>query len=380
MSAPSYSLITKEAALQSLIKGVKKAKRVALDTESNSLHHYYEKVCLMQLSFGDTHAIIDPLSDLEIAPFLTAIQEKTIILHAADYDLRMLNSTFKFRPKNPIFDTMIAAQLLGHQEFGLASLVNKFFKVKLSKQGQKANWAKRPLPKKELDYAINDTLYLERLADLLKEELEKKGRLDWHRETCERLVKATARSNKRRDQEDPWRIKGSHALDRQAQVFLRELWQWREKEAQKVDRPPFKVFDHTMLIQLSAWAATHVGKPITSFPRLPKKWKASRLQGIKEAIQKAEKIPKSAWPSPKKRTGTKPEKGPVVDALRAECARVAKKLEIQPHVIAPLATIRAISLKRPTTLKEMTAEGLMMRWQAELLEPGIRKVFQKNLS
>ena len=142
---------------------------------------------------------------------------------------------------------MLAARLLGERQFGLSSLVEKFLGVKLDKGSQKADWARRPLTERMETYARNDTHYLKPLADKLKLELQRKGRLAWHQESCARLIAESSKPSAT-NADSVWRIKGSHALNRRALAVLRELWQWRESEAIAANRPPFFILNHEKLI------------------------------------------------------------------------------------------------------------------------------------
>ncbi|MFC1806628.1 HRDC domain-containing protein, partial [Planctomycetota bacterium] len=200
---------------------------------------------------------------------LEALADKLLILHAADYDLRMMRATFGFRPRGGIFDTMLAAQLLGHPQLGLAAAVEGRFGVTLCKKGKKSNWSRRPLTPYQLQYASDDTRYLGALADHLGGELERLGRTDWHRESCEALIEATA-ENAARDPDRAWRIKGASRLDRRELAFVRELWQWRESEAQKADLPPFRVLGNHQLLELALWAASHPRRAPDRGPKLPR--------------------------------------------------------------------------------------------------------------
>ena len=160
---------------------------IAVDTEADSLHAYPEKLCLIQVSALGLNELVDPLAQTDLRPLLEIFRRHELIFHAADYDLRLLRRAFDFTPAQ-IFDTMEAARLLGHREFGLTHLVNKYLDVTLEKGPQKANWARRPLTERMQIYARNDTRHLKAVADLLRAELQQKGRLRWHQEVCARLV------------------------------------------------------------------------------------------------------------------------------------------------------------------------------------------------
>ena len=201
-----YILVNNAECLAQLTESLAGTSRVGLDTEADSLHHYFEKVCLIQLSFSGKNYIIDPLAGFSLDAFLGALALKELVLQGADYDLRMLKRSYEFRPRAPVFDTMLAAQVLGYEKIGLAALVERSCGVLLSKEGQKADWSRRPLSEKLLHYASHDTKYLEAVADVMSADLRRLGRMDWHRECCERVVTSAVQSVKGDDSE-AWRVK-----------------------------------------------------------------------------------------------------------------------------------------------------------------------------
>src|SRR5215471_7487645 len=286
------NIIASNARLPELLKKIEVADRVALDTEADSLHSYKEKLCLIQISVpsaiilsnaeqprgtGSTAAlrdgkpnvvcsgyvaaptslgtivhpvcdfIVDPLENLDFEPLRHALELKEIVLHGADYDLRMLRRGLNFTAAR-IFDTVIAARLLGIREFSLGALVNRFFGVELHKHSQKANWAVRPLPPRMMKYALNDVHYLLPLAAKLEEELDHLHRCEWFRQSCERAIEV-ASTNRERSQDELWRIAGAGALEPRSGAVLRALWQWREKEAEMADRPPFHILQNQELLK-----------------------------------------------------------------------------------------------------------------------------------
>ena len=166
-------MIDTDAKLATFLPALKSAQWVALDTEADSLHAYPEKVCLIQISTAAGDRLVDPLTGINLDPLLDALNAHELIMHGADYDLRLLLKHHQFVP-GAIFDTMLAARLLGEPQFGLGSLVEKFLGVKLDKASQKADWARRPLTERMETYARNDTRHLKPLADKLKLELQQK--------------------------------------------------------------------------------------------------------------------------------------------------------------------------------------------------------------
>src|SRR3954447_15537454 len=215
-------MVDTEQKLNAFLPTLRAATWVAVDTEADSLHAYPEKVCLIQIGTVAGDELVDPLARVDIAPMLDALTGHELIMHGADYDLRLLSKHHRFVP-SAVFDTMLAARLLGLRQFGLSHLVELYLGVKLEKGAQKANWAMRPLTERMERYARNDTHYLKPLADRLKDELHPKGRLAWHAESCARLIVDCTRERPA-DMDSIWRIKGSHLLGRPALAVLRELW------------------------------------------------------------------------------------------------------------------------------------------------------------
>jgi len=239
---------------------------VALDTEADSFHHYFEKVCLMQVGLASDAFLVDPLARADLTPLFARLSARPLLMHGADYDLRLLHRGFGFRAA-ALFDTMIAAQLLGEKEIGLAALLSARVGVALDKSHQRADWSARPLPPAMATYAAEDVLHLPALVDSLRRDLDAKGRLPWHAEECARLA-AMAFSASREADPDDWRVKGTNALSDRERAFARALWEAREERARTLDRPPFRIFTNEKLLSAAARAAKGEGDPAALFPFL----------------------------------------------------------------------------------------------------------------
>ena len=357
-SSLSSGLIATSAQLTELLEKIEPVDRVAIDTEADSLHCYREKLCLLQVSLPvrdrTRDYIVDPLADLDLAPLCAVLAQKEIVLHGADYDLRLLRRNMNFVPRK-IFDTMIAARLLGIREFSLAALVERFFGVKLAKGSQKANWARRPLPARMTEYAINDTHYLLPLADRLESQLREQDRLDWFRQSCVRAIELAA-VERARDVDETWRIRGSGALRGRAAAVLRALWQWREKEAEAADRPPFHILqNHELLRGAESFAVGNVPDYRYFSPR--------RRRAFRDAAQGALQLPDKEWPVSRRRFGTRPsaEVARRSEELRGRRDRAARELELEPAFVAPRATLEAIAAD------QTRASALLVPWQQQLL-------------
>lgn len=329
--------------------------RVAVDTEADSLHVYREKLCLIQVSLpSDIHALIDPLAGFSLEPFYTALRGKTVVMHGVDYDLRLLRRAGGYVAES-VFDTMLAARLIGRREFSYAALVKAEFDLTLTKGSQKANWARRPLTEAMAAYAQNDTRYLLEIADRLEGTLHQLGRWGWFEQSCARAL-AQASVERERDTEESWKINGSGILRGRAAATLRELWHWREAEAKVVDRPTFHVLrNEDLLTAAKAFAAGE--KP--HFEHL----RAGRRARFYEAAERAAALPEDAWPVFAKRKGTRwtAEEEKRAEALRKQRDAVAIELDLDPSIIAPRATLEAVAAK------PASAPELLMPWQRGLL-------------
>lgn len=348
-------MIADNSQLRSLLPHLESVDRVAIDTEADSLHCYREKLCLLQISVPSRDVIVDPLANLDLGPLVTALANKQIVLHGADYDLRLLRRNMGFVPQR-IFDTVIASRLIGIREFSLAALVKRYFDVELAKGSQKANWAQRPLSNKMAEYAINDTRYLLPLAERLQEELESRGRMDWFRESCQRALDFAA-VDRERDLDEAWRISGAGALRGRASAVLRELWKWREGEAEAVDRPPFHILQNRELISSAERFAAGETPDYKHFSD-------RRRRAFREAAERGLKLPEKDWPVRLRRSGTRPSAEVIkrVEKLRQDRDHAAKELHIEASFIAPRATLEAIGAD------QSRADALLVPWQRELLK------------
>jgi len=352
------AVINTDAKLAAFLPAIKSAIWLALDTEADSLHAYPEKVCLIQISTVAGDRLIDPLAKINLNPLLDALNAHELIMHGADYDLRLLRKHHEFVP-SAIFDTMLAARLLGERQFGLSSLVEKFLGVKLDKGPQKADWARRPLTERMEKYARNDTHYLKPITDKLKSALEAKGRLAWHRESCGRLIDESARLQPA-DLDSVWRVKGSHALSRHALAILRELWHWREEEAIAANRPPFFILNHEKLVDIASAAAAY--QPIE--PILPLRMSPRRRDNLADAIKTALQLSADRYPEILRRKSHRPTEMEMRRYCELEKCRNtrAHELGIDPTLIASRATLGELAHDWDRHAPEL------MDWQRELLK------------
>jgi ribonuclease D len=348
-------MIQTDSQLADLLPQLETVDRIAVDTEADSLHCYFEKLCLIQLSIPGRDFLVDPLANLDLAPLAAALARKEIVLQGADFDLRLLRRSFGFVATR-IFDTVIAARLLGIRSFSLQALVEHYFGITLAKGSQKANWARRPLPHHMAEYAMNDTRYLLPMAEKLEAELRERGRLEWFRQSCERALEQSA-VQRVRDDEEVWRITGAGKLGGRASAVLRELWQWRDREAQAADRPAFHILQNHLLLEAAeAFAAGEVPEY--------RHFSARRRQGFREAAERGLNLPEAEWPLRPKRRGTRPtrEMERAAEELRRKRDAVADQHGLEPSLIAPRGALDALAAD------ESRSTALLVPWQRSLLE------------
>jgi len=248
---------------------------------------------------------------------------------------------------------------LGCRQFGLTNLVAEYLGVTLDKGSQKADWARRPLTGRMEIYARNDTHYLKPLADKLKLELQHKGRLAWHLETCARLIADCAQPASP-DPDSVWRVKGSHLLGRAGLAVLRELWHWREAEAIAANRPPFFILSHETLIRLAG--ATAQAHPIDTL--LPRHFSDRRRAGLKDAVSRGVAVPPDQQPEPLRQINRRPSEAERrrFNELQKRRDHHAHQLDIDPTLIASRAMLGALAEDRAAH------ESELMNWQRELLK------------
>ncbi len=350
-------MIDTQEKLAAFLPVMNAAAWLALDTEADSLHAYPEKVCLIQISTTASDRLVDPLAKMDLTPFLDALVGRELIFHAADYDLRLLKKHHEFTP-SVIFDTMLAARLLGEKQFGLGALVEKFLGIKLDKGPQKADWAQRPLTPRMEVYARNDTRHLKLLEEKLRAELVAKGRLSWHEEACARLIVESS-VPPALDPDEVWRIKGSTFLERPALAVLRELWHWREAEAIAASRPPFFVLAHETMIALAAAVAER--QPFEQL--IPPRMHPRRRETLQAAVRAAQTVPPEQFPEKIRHVSQRPSEAEFRRFRELERVRnhQAHGLGLDPTLIAPKSVLGDLARDWDNYSADL------MNWQRELL-------------
>jgi ribonuclease D len=341
--------IQDQTAFESIIEEIKQEKTLAVDTEANSLYAYHEQVCLIQISSSQQDYIIDPLSIQDISDLGIIFGEPTIekIFHASEYDLLLLYKCYQFEFRN-LFDTMLAAQILGRKKLGLDALLEEMIGVQVNKKYQRANWGKRPLSDEMLQYAQIDTHYLIRIRSTLAAELEKKGLTPIAKEDFARACKVPQQD--RKEKENPcWRINGAKQLPPKKAAVLLQLCQYRDQIARKKNLPPFKVLSSKTLFRLADTCPKNI-KGLLKLDLPGKKNLQRHAEGLLSAIRSGlESDP--VYPPTRARSNDSyliREK-----ELRDWRKGVARQMNVNSAVVLPRELLDAVASENPTTQEEL---------------------------
>ena len=353
---------TRQAA-DDFLADISGVREIAVDTEGASFHRFIDRIYLLQITTRERSAIIDPLpiGMPEALGEILQDPQVEVVFHDADYDLRLLHQDYGWHV-NRIFDTRIAAQLLGIKAFGLAALLEQFFGVKLDKKHQRADWSLRPLTQGMLDYAAQDTRYLLDLRDQLKAKLEKLGRWEWAREEFERL------EGTKWEEEDAslsfLRIKGARDLTRRELALLRELVPWRDSVAKEVDRATFRVMGNEVLLEIARTAPRTV-RELSTLKGMPRGLLDRGAHAILEAVQRGlavadEQLPKFPR-SP--RWEREDDFDARVTKLKSVRDAAATKLNLDPGVLCSRERLEAVARKKPAKVSDLDDVPGLRRWQ-----------------
>ena len=373
----NYQTVNTISGLEDFARSLEKEKIIAVDLEADSMFHFQEKVCLIQIASEKTNAIIDPLkiNDLSSLKPLFANRDIKKIFHGADYDVRSLYRDFRIKINN-LFDTQLACMFLGINGTGLDAVVRQRFNIKLDKRFQKKDWSKRPLPDEMIEYAACDTIYLLPLAAMLEKELAEKGRLSWVYEECAILSKVRPPALN----SDPLylKFKGAGRLNRRQLAVLESLLQSRRKIAKKKDKPLFKVFSNNSMIKLAE------AQPV-NLQRLKNTNTLSAGQidmygnVMVEAINKALNIAENKLPVyPRTKAPLKkPEVTERIESLTSWRDKKAEILEINPSLVLTKTMISTLAVSNPLDKSDIERIKELKNWQKEEFGKDITAVLRK---
>ncbi len=349
-----------------------------MDTEAASFHRYRDRICLIQLSTSVQTAIIDPLALEDLSPVGELLADTRVekVFHDADYDLRILDRDYGFRAVR-LFDTRVAAQLVGEPAVGLAALLEKYVGVKLAKEHQKADWSQRPLPAALLAYAVADTEHLPALREALRAHLIELGRLAWAEEEFAALE--TLRWTGVSDGSNAFlRVKGAKTLPPRSLAALRELHRWRERLAAEQDKATFRIVGNDALLAVSK-ALPRTPGDLARIPQLPATLARRYGPALLEAMRRALALEEAELP--RRARTARPRRDPSFDArvdrLKAARNHVAAELGLDPGVLCGRAALEAVARADPvpTDRAGLARVGELRRWQVAVLGDALLAAF-----
>lgn len=362
-SPPPPSLVDEPAALDALIEAARQVAVIGVDTESNSLFAYFHRVCLLQISLPDGDYVIDPLA-VDVTPLgeLFANPACQKIFHAAENDILGLKRDYNFTFVN-IFDTMLAARILGWPQAGLAAILADKYDVRLNKTLQRADWGRRPLNPELLAYAQLDTYYLLALRAQQEAELRAKGRWEEALESFARLPQVEW-VDKPFDADGFWGLPGARDLFPSALAVLQQLFLWREQQARKEDRPPFKVVDQRTLVEISRQQPAD----LSALRRVPGMTSGqARRYGpaILQAVAQGRQAPTPAPPARRSNGAGRPDPKTIerFDALRSWRTERARQRGVDPDVILTNEQLMSIARQAPATIAALAETHAMGPWK-----------------
>jgi ribonuclease D len=364
---PQHILVNDKKSFKAMLSILKQASSCVMDTEADSMHHYQEKLSLIQISVGKYHWLLDPLCGLNLKSLWKCKALKNITFHACDYDLRLLYRFHGFYPQN-IYDTSIAAKLLGEKQTGLAALVEKYFGIKLDKANQKSDWTRRPLSSEMCRYAVLDTVYLDAMKELQCEKLKSLGRMDWMQESCETLLENSKKSWEDNPR-DAWRLKGSNTFRPLELQLLRAAWNWRDKEARKRDLASYKILNPYLMMDIVRAAAKVRGKISEQYlPRMHRNMKGALLQSFLRELNAAATAPSNTFPQPLPRKAS--PRTAINEDLREKLKELrneyAAKLNMDSGMLAKQNQLNILADDLQGSFEKKLAAANFMNWQREI--------------
>lgn len=360
----AFELITTQKALTAFLERIAQEPVIALDTEASSFHRFKESVCLIQISTREHTFLVDPLAVPDLAPLGTLLgnARMEVVIHDADYDLRILAKHHGIRVEN-VFDTLVAAELLNESEIGLAALLGKYQGIHVDKKFQKADWSKRPLPRPMLDYAAGDTSHLILIRDLLKEKLKEKGRWAWAEEEFALLTDAPFNVTAN-DEPAFVRMKGAKLLKPPQLAILREVHAWRDSVAEHQDRAPFMIMGNDILLSLATDPPTTVAE-IAARKGVNERVLEKHGRRILAAVKHGQDLPKEQWPKLErpKRWDRDNDYEDRLKRLKIVRDTLMQEFDLRPGIVAANQLLADIARTLPGDMDALLALPGMRRYQ-----------------
>jgi ribonuclease D len=348
-------------ALKRMVDALSSEPRIAVDTESNSLHAYRERVCLVQFSSPKKDYVLDPLALPDLGVIAPLFKDSRVekIFHAAEYDLICLRRDFGFEFVN-LFDTMQAARVLGYPAVGLDTLLAEKFLIKIDKRHQKADWGARPLTPAQIDYARQDTHYLFALRDQLATELQEKGRLELALEDFSRACKVEVPKEKLNGA--TWkRFSGRKDINQRDLTILVELCHCRDAIAERLDRPPFKVIEDALLLEI----AKNLPEKDVDLAGIGLSAKQIKLWGrdLLSAARRGVAAPLVGKEQPKRPSDAVVKR---LEKIKGWRKKVALEMKVESDIVLPKIYLGMLAETPPASMKDLEAAMRDSPWRYKM--------------
>ncbi len=365
-------LIEDQNALSHLVRQLRSQKRLALDTESNSLYAYKEQVCLIQISIPGRDFLLDAIHLKDLSPLGNIMRDENVekVFHGAEYDIICLKRDFNFKIRN-LFDTRVALRTLGQKRTGLGDVLEEEFGVKLNKKWQRANWGQRPLPPELLDYARLDTHFLLDLRDRLVKKLKERNRWQEAKEECERISLFEPNDNGFHPNKF-WKISNAKQLQPGQAAILKELFLFRDEQARHLNRPPFKVIPDKTLLAI-ALTNPQNAEELIELPGMTRGQIRRYGQGLLNAVKQGLRSP------PPNRPKSEHIEDVVINRykhLRKWRKQTAEARDVDSDIILPREIMWSIATEAPRTRKRLLQLMKPLEWRFEQYGDEILQVIQ----
>ncbi|MFC1991511.1 ribonuclease D [Chloroflexota bacterium] len=361
-------IVTQPAQLGVITRELADSRAIALDTESNSFHHYPEQLCLIQIASRQKIYIIDTISLYDLNPLRDVLEDVSVekVIHGADYDIRSLDRHCGLHIKN-LFDTNIAARFVGITQFGLAALTKDLLDITINKSNrlQRIAWGRRPLSTEALEYAATDVRHLISLREILGQRLRTLGRAEWVAEECARLeeVRYTAPNL----ETAYLTIKGAKHLDGRGLAILRSLFLFREEEARRQHRPLFFILPDATLNLL----ATSPESDLSEVPGLGQTGLKRFGRSLQQALQNGMTAPPIHRPQPVKAIRPSKEQVRRLSRLKEWRTSLGSSFSLDSSLIWPLTSLERLAKAPDTLIAELTSDDIR-HWQRDIIGPSLQ--------
>ena len=369
-SANTHVWVETTSALEAALGRIKEAPHLGIDTEADSRHHYPEKTCLIQIGAGDEVFIVDPLADVDVSLLGPVLHDRSIqkLFHGADFDLRGLNRDWGFEVRN-VYDTNVSARFAGLERFGLSGLIEDLLGKSLPKDQrlQRSDWSKRPLSDQALDYAAGDVVYLADVRDAIDRRLAELGRTAWVAEELSRLEEI------RWVPPDPdtafLSVKGATKLNDRGLGVLKALYEMRDAEARRIDRPTAFIVPAEAMISIATDPKVDLAEVKGLGPNLLRRFGPSMRKAIKAGVDNGPiKRPPPRFPF---RPRLNAQQDHRLKRLKEWRVKQGEELKLDPSLLWPMRSFERLA-REPASFDDELTAGDVRSWQRDEFGPAVR--------